>query len=218
MEPIGTHGLSCLGEQDYADYARYMQCQAQAIDATLFAQQTALESLLNRPSIMVRPSANRTIASGVVINDLYNEIEYINNTFMTVTALGTETFINIGSPVGTAVVPYLTGMYMVGGAMAMDATGAVTASSQRNLFVEAVDDTQGVLTIGQFRDVNPDMNTAITNIHCNGAFTMVLRGTNGVRIRTAASHTNAASTVTIAQSATRLWVTYLGPEDLVEVA
>lgn len=219
MEPIGTHGLACLDDTDWADYARYMQCQAEAIDATLFAQQEALEGLLSRPTILVRPSANRTFASGVTITDLFNEVEYINNTFMSVSTLGAETWVNIGSAVGVpAVVPYLTGMYLIGGCLGMDATGAVTVSSRRTMTIEAVDDSAGVLSVGTITDINPDMGTTIVDVHEDGNFTVVLRGISGVRVRHSVSHTNVASTVTIAANDARLWVTYLGPDELVEVA
>lgn len=222
MEPIGTHGLACLNDTDWADYARYMQCQAEAIDAALFEQQTALEAVLSRPTIVVRPTgaANTTIASGVTVSNYFNEVVYVNNTFMTLSTVGSVTYINIGSPVGSALNPYEPGMYLVGGSIGMDATGAVTAFSQRNLTLNAIDDTLQPPNqqIALAYDINPDANTAITNISVSASFSMVLRGTNGVKVSHTISHTNAASTVSILGADARLWVTYLGPNELVEVS
>lgn len=222
MEPIGTHGLACLGQDDWADYARYMQCQAEAIDAALFEQQTALESLLDRPTIIVRPSADRTFATATTVTDFYTTVQFNNSTFMTVSTSGGISQINIGSPVGGALIPYPRGLYLVGGFVNMDATGAVTAFSQRNLTINAVDATiqPPNQQIALSRDINPDSGAAgaITGIRECASFEIVLRGTNGVRITHALSHTNAASTVTAFQASAYLWVTYLGPDNLVEVA
>jgi hypothetical protein len=219
MEPIGTHGLACLGDEDYADYARFMQCQAETIDSTLFEQFTALDDFLLRPTAIARTVLDRTFASGTTVSNFFTEFVYINNDFMSLSTVGSETFINVGSPVGGDVVPYLPGLYLVGAQALFDATGAVTAFSQRNLTINAQDDTLPEPNqIALANDINPDANTAITGIFTNASFTMVLRGTHGVKIGHALSHTNAASTVTVFSSESLLWVTYLGPNELVEVS
>jgi hypothetical protein len=219
MESIGNHGLACLDATDWADYARYMQCQAQTIDTVLADQMALLAASLDRPTIVVGASANRTFATGTSVGNFFDTVLFVNNTFMNLTSVGLETFVNIGSPLGQPVVEaYQRGMYLIGGFTSMDATGAVTGFSQRILTVSAIDDSiTGAPQVGTFTDNNPDANTAITAIGCSGAFTVVLRGINAVRIRHALSHTNAASTVTAIAANSLLWVTYLGPNELVEV-
>lgn len=218
MRSIGSHGLSCLEPSDYAAFALYMQCQAEAIDDALTEQLASLDSLLDRPTIIVGASGNVTTASGVNTNNFYNTVVYNNSTFMGLATTGTETYVTIGSPVTLPLNPYQRGMYLVGAYAAMDATGAVTAFSQRNLTISALDDTlSGPSQVGLCYDINPDANTALTNIRLNASFSVVLRGTNGVRIAHQLSHTNAASTVTYAAADAKLWVTYLGPTNLVEV-
>lgn len=221
MEPIGDHGLACLSPDDYADYARYMQCQAEAIDAALFGQQTLLESFLIAPTMIVRPSATRNIAVGATVTNLFNEVVYINNDFMSLTSngSGTETYISIGSPVGVPVVAYPRGLYMAGAVVPMDATGAVTAFSERMTVISIVDTTAPVLQqqLAFSWDENPDANTTITRVRTSPTLTVVLRGTNGVRLGHSVTHTNVASSVDVTPNTdTWLWVTYLGPDALVE--
>ena len=48
-DQIGTHGLSCIGDDDYAAYALSMQCNAEATDAALADSNAALEEYLARP-------------------------------------------------------------------------------------------------------------------------------------------------------------------------
>lgn len=219
MEPVGTHGLACLDDADYNAYALYMQCQAEAIDSTLAEQLASLEAFLDRPTMVLRPSADRTFASGTTVTNLFNQVVHNNTSFMSLTTVGSETFLNVGSPVGGAVVPYEQGLYLVGCSALWDATGAVTAFSERRLVINAQDDTLPEPNqIAWSNDISPDANTAIVQISTAASFTMVLRGTHGVKIGHAVSHTNAASTVTILSAETRLWITYLGPNELVEVS
>ena len=221
MEPVGTHGLACLSDTDWADFARYMECQAETIDQLLFDRQTELEDFLSRPTMILRPSAVRTFAAGTISN-LFNEVVYVNNSFMSLTSngSGTETYISIGSPVGTAVTAYERGMYLAGIQVPFDATGAVTAFSERRATISVLDDTippdQTQLAFAY--DLSPDAGTTITNVTVNAHTSVVLRGTNGVRVAHAVAHTNAASTVSITLNTDcLLWVTYLGPDELVEV-
>jgi len=219
MQQIGTHGLACLSDSDYADYARFMQCQAEAIDALAFEQLTLLTDFVNLPTMIVRPSGPRNIGIGASINNLFDEIVYINNDFMTLSTVGSSTYINIGSPVGTAVVPYPRGLYLAGAHVPMDATGAVTAFSERQTIIAVNDDTQppGQQQLAQAWDISPDANTAITGIDTNPTLSVVLRGTNGVRLAHTVTHTNAASSVDVTPfSSTWLWVTFVGPDELVE--
>lgn len=222
MEPVGTHGLACLSPEDYADYARYMQCQAEAIDAALTEQLTGFENFLNLPTMIVRPSAVRNIGIGATVENLFDEVFYLNNDFMSLESSGSgaETYISIGSPVGTPVTAYRRGLYLCGAHVPMDATGAVTAFSERRTTIAIVDDTAPVLQqqLAFAWDVNPDANTAITNISTNPTLTVVLRGTNGVRLTHAVTHTNAASSVDVTSPTNCwLWVTFIGPDELVQV-
>ena len=52
-DQIGTHGLSCIGDDDYAAYALSMQCNAEATDAALADSNAALEEYLARPWVRV---------------------------------------------------------------------------------------------------------------------------------------------------------------------
>lgn len=216
MNSIGTHGLAALDNDDHAAFALYMQCQAETIDALLAGQLAQLDAFLDRPTMILRPSGPRTVASGVFVNDLFNQVLYVNNDFMSLSfgTLPTATYLNIGSPQGASpVVPYPRGEYMVGASVGFDATGAVTAFSARRVFVGVFDDTLPTgpdTVIETLRDSTPDANTAITLVGASVQGAFQLRGSHGVRIDHTVNHSNAASTVTIQQDS-YLWVTYMGP-------
>ena len=222
MQTIGTHDLACIGEEDYAALALYMQCLGEDIDSKLGAQRSALQSFLDRPTIIVTNPLDTVVTTGApTIATLFNTVHFNNSTFMSLalnSPAGANT-ITIGSPAGAAVtVPYPRGVYIIGGTTRMTAVGAVTAFSRRGLNITVQDPTAVVPPLGPREAVDQTYDPGVGggNIGQNVKFEVVLDGISGVTVTLNSYHTNAASNVTV-HSRPFAYVTYVGPRDIVEV-
>jgi hypothetical protein len=222
MQTIGTHGLACIGEEDFAALALYMQCLGQDIDTTLGAQQGALQGFLDRPTIIVTNPLAKVITTGTpTIANLFTTVHFNNSTFMNLvlnSSPNTNT-ITIGSPAGAAVtVPYPRGVYICGGTTRMTAVGAVTAFSQRGMNITVDDPTAPPpgFNSPSVTDRTYDPGVGGGNIGQNVKFEVVLDGISGVNVTLTSFHTNVASDVTV-QALPFAYVTYIGPRDIVEV-
>lgn len=60
--PVGTHGLSCLNPEDYSAIALWMQCNAEAINASLTDINASFGTYLSRPYIKVTNTSTRNVA------------------------------------------------------------------------------------------------------------------------------------------------------------
>lgn len=213
--PIGSHGLACIDDDDYAAYALSMQCNANAIDAALAGINEQIGDYLDRGWILV---ANR---NAVTIDDSSG-----GGTIGPEGVIGEAMDTNgsgVGSPLvtrhnlpgpssgGSNLMP--RGIYLVGASVNYT-FGATTANSNRQLSVFGVrflNGSQSAITnstnLYAMRDYQGDGGAS-------GALSVVGlvdgRAGNIANFQTFISHANVASDMSIAVNNWRLWVTYLG--------
>lgn len=220
MTNIGTHGLSCQTGDNFASLALYMQDEATRIDELLYDQYTSLTGFLTRPTIIVTNSANVTVAASDFTTIPWDTVLFNNSTFMGLTNTGgsdPRTIITVGSRAGaTTTIPYLQGWYRYGIGIRMTATGAITAYSERKTQVSVVDETN-VFTpgLGSLIEATYDTSTG-GEAHC-GHNTFQASGISGITLTTTVSNQNVASSVNL-NTNSYLWVTYIGPDEQIEVA
>lgn len=222
MQTIGGHGLYCPEADDYAAVALYMQDLGTRIDSTLDAQRDALDGFLRRPTIIVTTTVNKNMTGPGNRQDIFDTVLFNNSTFMTlrtVTVPLAATYIDIGSQAGVSpVVPYPQGSYVIGACTRMTATGGVTAFSSRSVFINVFDDTSptGNILVDFTEDTTFDSNTGGDEAQ-NAKISVELLRTSGVRVNHGVSNENVASSVDVLAGAL-LYVTYMGPLDIIEVA
>lgn len=224
MIPVGSHGLGCIGEEEYAALALYMQCTAEAVDATLTEQSASLDLLINRPTAIVNPLAAQITTS---TDTLFNSLTFSNAPFFTIQTgfnsadgdFSNSTVLAIGSAVGVTVeVPYLPGLYELG--VFVDGISTAPAAgtpANVNLVPYGPDGfpvapySRGVNSSPVFQDYEA---TTGGTIRLNGTLVVNLTGTSGVVVATDIFKSGATATWTTSST---LWARYLGPTDNIEV-
>lgn len=224
MIPVGSHGLGCIGEEEYAALALYMQCTAEAVDATLTEQSASLDLLINRPVAIMNPLAPQIFSSS---DTLFNTMTFTNAPFFSVQTgfnsadgdFSNSTVLAIGSAVGATVeVPYLPGLYEIG--VFCDGVSTVPAAGTggRVMLVPYGPDGFPVAPYNRGINSNPVFEdyeaTTGGTIRFNGTLVVNLTGTSGVVV--AADIFKIGATATWTTSST-LWARYLGPTDNIEV-
>lgn len=207
-EQIGTHGLFCIDDDDYAAYALAMQCNANATDATLTTVNDAIEGYLGRPWL----SGVNNFAT--VINDDAAGGE-IGPTGAVGERIGSGSVALSGNvlPVTSSGEAWPGGIYQIGASINWT-LGAATANSYRQLMVYAVARINGVINsattyvdLYTMRDYQGDGGN-------NGALTVVgfldARNVEIVQLQSFFSHGNTAGALTAAAGNWRMWATYLG--------
>lgn len=195
MEPIGTHGLSCLGEEDYAATALYMQDQAFVIDDALDGISDAFDSYRLRPGFV--STSNATVLNTAV------------NTLGTIGA-STAIYSNFALTGATVFITPRPGWWQFGANVNMVAAGAVTAGSYRKLFVSAIRSSAPApsTTLAVTSDLSYDTNTGGEWVACSGGSFYAPAGAN-ITIRAETMHNNAASGVNNIAGA-RTWCFFIG--------
>lgn len=214
MTQIGTHGLSCLSDEDYAAYALLMQCNALAADEALAADRDALTAAQSRPWIsitntnaIVVSSGGGSVGPGGVVG------EGIRNTGpfgLTIQVSGMPANFVLNDP--TSLMP--AGIFLIGATVKWSLVTA-TASSLRQLMVYGIRIVDGNFA----EDVNFADLYHNEDIQGDGGNTGSLmagglldtRAGNMVAIGAFFTHTNGVGNdLTIAAGALRLWAIYLG--------
>lgn len=219
MLTVGNHGLYCPEPDDYAAAALYMQDLGTRIDSTLDAQRDALTGFMRRPTIILTTTVIKNMPAAGALRNAFDTVLFNNTTFMNLRTSGSFTYIDIGSQAGISpVVAYPQGNYIIGACSRMTATGAVTAFSARQLYVQVDDDTSPteVTFIDAVDDTTYDTNTGGDEAQ-NLKFSVELTRASGVRVSHSVNNQNVASTVNLLAGAL-LYVTYTGPLDIIEVA
>jgi hypothetical protein len=201
MIPVGTHGLSCLGEEDYAATALYMQDQALIIDSVLDGISDQLDTAAMRPVFI----GTTTSISGP--NSTFGEILF-NITGWTVTYSNLPSTPTLASAGLRFTVPR-TGWYNYGVYANLVAVGAVTALSRRTVAARATRQTVGTPTIlsqATFRTI--DTNTGGEFLVASDGSFFSAAGTV-VDIEGFWSHTNVASNVQV-NIGSKLWCHFIG--------
>lgn len=215
---VGSHGLACPGPEEYAALALFMQCEAEKIDAILTEQTAEMELLTNRAAIIAVPVANA--ASAVPVNNFYDTVLFDNSAFLSLEnsflhpILGVVVpSISIGSPLSAMpVIPYLRGLYEIGiYSEAVASAPAIGTLATANVEVWDADQVT-LLNSLESRFHDQEESTGTTRI--NGKLTIELTGTNAVNVTVRLS--SASGGIVTWDSASSLWVRYLGPNEQVE--
>lgn len=201
---IGNHGLFCLDDDDYAGFALALQCNAQAIDASLDATSDALNGYLDRPYLtwVNRSAQNISTGSGVTMPngligsplsprgsnvDVISNGIPIDNSFWPrgVYAVGSTIAWTVGSPQnGTPRTLNLWGQF--------NSNGTVVAPDTASNFYFTSDyegsTAGGALTTSGFLVNNGNMYIALAALY----------------------HTNTLGPLAVAAGAWRAWAIYLG--------
>lgn len=199
MEPVGNHGLACLGDEDYAAIALYMQDQGTKIDKALDNISDAFDTYYLRPGFLSTNTAVTTIAS--------------TNVFLPIT-LGSSLYDNLtttgpGVAFGNFTTPK-AGWYQFGANANLIATGAITANSARRLRVNAFLTTpSGAVSLNDCEDLSFETNSGGGEWLAATAGSFYAAAGRAISIRAAASHANAASSVNVSVGA-RVWCWYIG--------
>src|SRR5687767_301551 len=194
MEPVGNHGLSCLGDEDYAAIALYMQDQGLAIDAALDDISDQFDSFYLRPGFV-------SASTGTVLNTTINVTGSIG--------ASATIYANMTVAGGIQFVTPRAGWWQYGGNVNMVAAGAITANSYRKLIVSAIRSTGGPAeTLSSTSDLSFETNTAGEWVACSaGSFYSEAGRTMTIRVET--MHGNAASGVNNMAGA-RTWCYFIG--------
>lgn len=210
---IGTHDLSCIGDDDYAAYAMSMQCNAEAANAALVASQDSFNSYLDRPWIEV------VNANAIVIDDasgggttgpfgLIGETVRPGQSGMIVTANGLPAAYSIAD----STTRWPSGIYLVGANINWTLTSA-TASSVRRLMAYGIADINGNTSsetsfydLWEAADYQGDGGNSGALSICG----LVQSAGELALVEAFFTHANTASDLTVAAGQWRLWATYLG--------
>lgn len=220
MIPVGTHGLSCPSDEDYAAIALHMQCFAETVDAQLDTQLQLAIDAVNRPTIITTNLApfvqpNNTTKFDVFTSELFN-----NSTFMSlvVDVPSSTSYIRIGSQPGIPpVTPYPSGLYVIGAYLGADSFLTIAEYTVK-LSVDVIDlslpmSSQSVIHV---EDLGL-YSTAVGQMYQLVKFPVNLTGEIGVQVSVSFENDSTTDDVDI-NSEGFFWITYVGPSELVEVA
>lgn len=209
MIPVGNHDLACLEAEDYAAVALYMQNEAFAIEAALLSEQTALNEYRLRTSMEFVTVVTTSFASGggTVMPDgrAANNIDFTGATVLG----GGSTVSSLGSSV--AVVPARSGWYDVGGFTNAIPAGAITAASERVMYIQVtqVPDLPATNTRTLYQERVTDTNTGGEFLNVSGLVYLI--GGRLASIEMLVSHANVASNM-VMQIGSKIWLAYYGPK------
>lgn len=215
MTQIGTHGLSCIGDDDYAAYALSMQCNAQAADSALDAANDALTTAAARPWILVTNANSITVVNSsgggtVGPNGVVGEVLFPQSgSSVVVTTNGLPTQFLIGDPSTF----WPDGIYLIGSSIKWS-LAAATVDSVRQLSVYGMRQINGVISNSTgYQDLYHDEDYQNDGGNTGALTTTGLldtRAGNTTYVQAFFSHTNVAGDLTVAPGAWRVWATYLG--------
>lgn len=195
MNLTDSQDLPYPDENDPRNGALQLQVLAEAIDAKLVAQFAAYRAVVNRPAFIASLTGTQTFASGV---------SFITwDTFLFNSA--------ITSAVGSSIVVYQTGYWMIGSFMQSNPSGAITANSRvENIITWTADLVLplGGQAVDTVRSTNFQSSTGgeyqTASLLVRQEYDGSTDFTGGGDISLAINHANLASSVTVATS-TILW-------------
>jgi len=197
---VGTHGLTCLSDEDYAAIALYMQAQSNTIDSVLDAISDSFDTTALRPGFTGATNiVNGPVASGSETIFGLNGwvLSYSNFTPAPTSTVGFQ-----------FTVPK-TGFYDHGCYINAQASGAVTVNSRRTLYSRAFRVTgTGNVLLSQAIWRTVDTNTGGEFLVACGSSFYATAGTTIV-ILPGWSHANAASNVQVNAGA-KIWCWFTG--------
>lgn len=204
MNPVGTHGQGCLGDDEYGAVALAMQCNRDAVDAALTADQAALDGYNNRPWLQAVSTSTVTQAQTLtewVPGDVFPGFQVMG------ASGGATSTITSSGMAASLFTQFTTGWWNIGGYASYQPTGAVTNFSRRVLAVQV---GRTVLFNNEYETVLQtayESNTGTDSMTCQGMFFLDSQYTYFVNLMFA--HRNSGSTVQINTGA-RIWMNFLG--------
>jgi hypothetical protein len=210
MIPVGNHGLSCLGPEDYAATALYMQETAFRVEAALIAERDSINEYRLRTSMefVTTVTASYASAGGLVMPDgrQANGVP-----FGGATVLGGAAPVTSLSTGSVTLIPPRTGWYDIGGYANVIPAGAVTVGSERVMYilVNQVPDLPATDGSTLFQERVTDTNTGGEFLNLSGLIFLV--GGRSALLQLLIAHTNVASNLVI-QAGAKMWLAYYGPK------
>jgi hypothetical protein len=211
MIPVGTHGLACLDEEDYAALALYMQDTALDIEAALLTEQTAINDYRLRTSMEFVTTVTTSTAAGV--GSIMPDGRAAQGQDWTgATVLGGGATISALSSGGAIVfIPPKSGWYDVGCYANVIPAGAVTVGSERVIYLQ----------INQVPNLPDTVSTVlyqerVTETNTGGEFLnlsalVYLIGGRSANLSVLIAHTNTGSNL-VTQVGAKAWLAYYGPK------
>jgi hypothetical protein len=212
---IGSHGLSCIGDDDYAAYALSMQCNAQAIDSALDGVSDSMAAAAARPWLLTTNATSIVVddqsgggtvgPNGVVGEVLYPQV----GSSVTTTASGLPTQFLLGD----ASTFWPKGIFLIGATVKWS-LAAATADSIRQLSVYGMRQINGSTVFStNYTDLYHDEDYQNDGGN-TGALSVTglldTRAGDVTYVQSFFTHTNVAGDLTIAVGSWRVWATYLG--------
>lgn len=211
-QQIGSHGLFCIDDNDYAAYALAMQCNAVATDEALEASGDAMTAAVTRPWINVVNNNALVVSSASGFVGPFNLVGELlrpsTSTAITVTASGISPAFSSTDP--STFMP--EGIFLIG-ATVQWTLAAATANSIRQLLVYGLREIDGTVSSATtYTDLfrNQDYQGDGGN---SGALMIAglldTRAGDVATIEAFFSHSNVGD-LTIPVGGFRVWATYLG--------
>ncbi len=204
-EQVGNHGLSCLGDTDYAAFALSMKCNAEAIDETLANQGGALGTYLGRPW----QQAVTTLTVNINADSSGGSIGPFGRVGEAITT-GGPIFTSNLLPNGAL---FPAGIYMIGASINWTLV-TPTANSYRELSVFGLATIDGEINISTtFVDYVSDIDFQGDGGNSGALNVWGYLDTRGLRLTSINSfftHSNTGSVLTIAPANWRMWAMYMG--------
>lgn len=212
-EQIGTHGLSCVSDTDYAAFALAMQCNALAVEDALVTVSNPIETAVTRPWVYV------TNTDPIVVDDSSGS-GFAGPLGLTGELFPSPGAINYSVQASGIPVPYgmlegnflPRGIYLIGTTVSWT-LGATTANSLRQLMVYGIPEENGIVNQQDFTDLFRNHDYQGDGGASGALMTAgILDARNGdiAVVEAFFMHTNTASDLTIATGAWKLWAVHLG--------
>lgn len=214
---IGNHGLTCLGEEEYAAVALYMQATAKTVEDNLTAQQAAFDAYRNRTSILFTSTISSSYAAGSVVGGVVmpdGRLAGVTTMTGATVSGGGATVLSVSSVI-TMTVPR-SGWYDFGGYCNVIAAGAITANSERLIYtqVRQTPEPAGGNPLVSFRERTIETNTGGEFLNVSGL--VFLLADRNFTVAQYVTHENLASNV-VTQAGAKIWLAYMGPKGSVVV-
>ena len=202
---VGTHGLFCVDDDDYAAYALAMQCNAQATDAVLTEQAAQLTNFQQRPYM----SGSNTTARAIFDDNSSGSIGPEDLVGDIMGAFGPGFTFNDINPVTGG---WPLGFYMIGTSINWT-VATPNNNTRRMLMVYGVDTVNGFTSSAStYTDlyVATDYEGTTGNVGALTIAGMLHNDGNLNGVQAMFTHQNTGSAINVAIGQWKLWALYLG--------
>ena len=204
--PVGNHGLTCLGSEDYAAVALWMQYTAEQINSSLTDINASFGTFMSRPYIKATNLSSRNVdyQSGTVGPESFIGEEFSTNSSATIVSNGIPASIPLGGrlPQGIylmqASIKYTVATPNVNTRRLLMVYGQIANSSL----------SQGVqnLTMQEVWEAGGAGNSGAISVQG----LLEADGTSVTRVASFFSHLNTSSVIAVAAGSWNVSLTYMG--------